>query len=308
MLVTGQVVSRPRASSLHSHLDAPLFARHDCDVIIACVTKPAPASTLFPERIDGIRPWAEQNQVPFDEARRRFLQAATLQSIAADPALADRLVLQGASAFRLFHGLPRRSNDLDFKIRNPHAGETFHPQSASLDDRVRVAIAVGLRARTRGLPMASALHPDAIRVDVFLKPEPLAARVVSLPDPVVVGGVTRMRVACLEQLLAGKLHAIISAPWRRRRNRARDVWDVAWVATHLSFDAAMTARSLTLKLASENRSVPWEQMLPLGLEARLRSRYARSVLPNTWSRPLVPFDAAWSQLTRIISRLSEASG
>ena len=204
---------------------------------------PSPTAAFFPTAVGGIRAWAQEHAVPFDEARRRFLQGATLRAVLADPGLADRLVLQGAAALRLFYGLPRRSKDLDFTIRIAHPGEAFEPRSAGLGARVKAAIQRGLRLRSRGIEAAPPGFPDSVSVDVFLKPDPLAAGVVTVHDRLAAGGAAALRVASVEQLLANKLHAVVSAAWRPHRNRSRDVWDVAWVTSNLGFTPAEVAQA-----------------------------------------------------------------
>ena len=259
-----------------------------------------PTPTFFPHRVEEVRPWADDNAVPFDEARRRFLQAATVRAVAADLRLADRLVLQGAAALRLFCGLPRRSKDLDFITRAPEPIGGPQPPSASLDAQVKAAVHRGLRPRARGLAPAPAGFPDSVKVDVFLKPDPTESCLVQIPDPQAGGGVASVRVAVVEQLLASKLHAIVSAAWRPRRDRSRDVWDVTWVASNLTFEPASVARALRLALEEEGHPLAWDHMLPGDLKGRTQKRYDRSVPPSTWGADWKPFPAAWRELEELV--------
>ena len=263
------------------------------------------ADRFYPPSVAAIESWAEAEQIPPDEARRRLLQTAMIRCVLDDSALADGIVLQGAAALRLFYGLPRRSTDLDYTLRLPRKGEAAPPTGSDFEARVRVALHRGLRRRTRGLSMAPAGHPDALKVDVFLIPDLLPTIGLEIDDPMLPGRPRTLSVARPEQLLSNKLHAALSARWRPHRDRSKDLWDIAWISHHLRPDPGVTAEALHSKLSSEGRDAPLQSLVADDLLQRPSRRYLHAVAPTVWAGDLDPLDEVWASFQRLLHRLGD---
>ena len=166
----------------------------------------------------------------------------------------EHAAFYGGTALRVLHGLDRYSEDLDFSLLMPNPsfslgayGEALQREIGSFGFRVafsqrprRQASAIDsafLKANTyRQLIEIEApegllqdLHPGRslkIRLEVDTNP-PLGfqteSQYVLLPIPFAV------RVYCLPDLLAGKLHAVLCRKWKTRV-KGRDWHDLVWYA------------------------------------------------------------------------------
>jgi len=176
----------------------------------------------------------------------------------------DRAAFYGGTALRIFHGLPRFSEDLDFSLLQPDPGFTlgtyqhviedeleslgFTVDVALKDKRIESPIEsafiktgtrvnfmnIGLRADlTEGIPGNELLK---IKLEVDTDPPPDAAYEVKYhlnPIPY------HVRVFTLPSLFAGKVHALLCRSWGGGRVKGRDLFDYVWylskeVPVHLS--------------------------------------------------------------------------
>jgi hypothetical protein len=168
---------------------------------------------------------------------REYIQARILQSIQESGAF-TRWAFQGGTALRFLYALPRFSEDLDFAVAKPgveagfgpaiqRAKSAFEAEGYAVNVKVKDEKAVATAfLRFPGLPSELGLSPHSdqvlsVRVEVDTNP----------PDGATLETTIVRRHVLLHlqhydraSLLAGKLHAVLSRPWRK----GRDLYDLAW--------------------------------------------------------------------------------
>lgn len=164
----------------------------------------------------------------------------------------DHAAFYGGTALRIFHGLNRFSEDLDFSLlHSDHElrlesalssvetelaawGFSFQAESKSTGDRTGIESAF-LKGNTRmnllqvGIPKElSPYFPQsqkiAIKLELDTNPPPLATTEIKthlLPTPF------QVRVYDLPSLFAGKVHALLYRSWKNRV-KGRDFYDFVW--------------------------------------------------------------------------------
>ena len=221
----------------------------------------------------------------------------------------EHAAFYGGTALRIFHRLPRRSEDLDFSLLRPDRAFDLAPcleavrtelAAFGLSFRVerrnkRVDTATEsafIKGGTRinlahiGLPddlqrRIPALQQVRIRVDVDTDPPPLAeyeVRTLLTPIPF------QARLFTLPCLFAGKLHAILCRTWQERV-KGRDFYDFIW---YLGRQVPCHLRHLQARMTQTGH---WEQGDDLtGAELRrlLRQRFGR-VDYDQARRDVLPF-------------------
>ena len=157
----------------------------------------------------------------------------------------SRVAFQGGTCLRIFHGLPRFSEDLDFALITPDCGFQLSPYldavslelttygySIEIDKRDRGgAVQMGfLKDDSLGRLLSMAYRPSAgplrkirIKLEVDTNP-PSGARyempILDFPFP------SAIRIFDLPSLLAGKIHALLC----REYTKGRDWFDFIWYA------------------------------------------------------------------------------
>lgn len=240
--------------------------------------------------IDRYQP---QSSNDYQNAVREIAQEIALLGLWRTP-FYDHAAFYGGSALRIFHGLQRFSEDLDFSLLQPKPDFSLKAYLGAVADELA---AWGFEFRAEGTEEA---HPSPIE-SAFLKgstvinllqigaPPEIAARLpkgqlirIKLeidtdPPP---GATTEMltrlvptphqvRVYDLPSLFAGKLHAVLCRNWKSRV-KGRDFYDLVWYV----------GRRVPLNLAHlETRmrqSGDWSLETPLdapGLRGRLEERF-----------------------------------
>lgn len=201
----------------------------------------------------------------------------------------------GGSALRIFHGLQRFSEDLDFSLLRPEPNFSLEPYLSAVADElaawgfdfraeriekteptsIESAFLKGstmINVLQIGAPpeMASRLpkgQPIRIKLEIDLDPPPGAttevlSRLVPTPHQV--------RVYDLPSLFAGKLHAVLCRNWKSRV-KGRDFYDLIWYA------GRRTPLNLAHLEARMRQSGDWPKETPLdtpGLRKRLAERFA----------------------------------
>ena len=151
---------------------------------------------------------------------------------------------QGGTCLRVFHGLDRFSEDLDFALQSPDATFVLSPYldalakeltaygfALELDDRsradrsVRVAFvkddSLGSLLQMNYRPATGPLRKLRVKLEVDTNPPAgalLETRYLDFPSP------SAVRVLDLPSLFAGKLHALLC----REYLKARDWYDFVW--------------------------------------------------------------------------------
>jgi hypothetical protein len=255
--------------------------------------------------IDRYQP---QSSNDYQNAVREIAQEIALLGLWRTP-FYDHAAFYGGSALRIFHGLQRFSEDLDFSLLQPKPDFSLKAYLGAVADELA---AWGFEFRAEGIEKA---HPSPIE-SAFLKgstvinllqigaPPEIAARLpkgqlirIKLeidtdPPP---GATTEMltrlvptphqvRVYDLPSLFAGKLHAVLCRNWKSRV-KGRDFYDLVWYV----------GRRIPLNLAHlearMRQSGDWPIETPLdapGLRKRLEERFA-SIRFDQAKEDIAPF-------------------
>ena len=164
----------------------------------------------------------------------------------------EHAAFYGGTALRIFHGLPRFSEDMDFSLLAPDGGFDLDPYLEAIrrelasfgfsfrverrSKRVSTAIeSAFIKGGTRvnlahvGMPdylqeRLPRLQQVRIRLDLDTDPPPLARHdVLTLLTPIPF----QVRLFDLPCLFAGKLHALLCRDWMLRV-KGRDFYDFVW--------------------------------------------------------------------------------
>lgn len=198
--------------------------------------------------IDRYQP---QSSADYQNAVREIVQEITLLGLWRTP-FYEHAAFYGGSALRIFHGLQRFSEDLDFSLLGSEPGFSLKPYLGAVADELA---AWGFEFRTEAVEKST---PTAIE-SAFLKgstvinllqigaPPEIANRLpkgqlirVKLeidtdpPTGALTETLTRLiptpyqvRVYDLPSLFAGKLHAVLCRNWKSRV-KGRDFYDLVW--------------------------------------------------------------------------------
>ena len=166
----------------------------------------------------------------------------------------EHAAFYGGTALRVLHGLDRYSEDLDFSLLKPNPSFSLGAYGEALQREISgfgFRVAFTQNRRKQGSAIESAflkantysqlievevreellrdLHPGRnlkIKLEVDTDPPPgfeTESQYVLMPIPFAV------RVYCLPDLLAGKLHAVLCRKWKTRV-KGRDWYDLVWYA------------------------------------------------------------------------------
>ena len=241
--------------------------------------------------IDRYQPRSSKD---YENAVREIVQEIALLGLWRTP-FYEHAAFYGGSALRIFHGLQRFSEDLDFSLLKPEQDFSLKPYLGSVADEL---MAWGFEFRAEGIEK---IKPSSIE-SAFLKgntminllqigaPQEVAERLpkgqllrikleidTSPPPGATTETRTRLvptphqvRLYDLPSLFAGKLHAVLCRNWKSRV-KGRDFYDFLWYV----------GRRIPLNLAHlearmrQSGDWPLETPLEVGaLHARLEDRFA----------------------------------
>jgi predicted nucleotidyltransferase component of viral defense system len=231
-----------------------------------------------------------QSSRDYENAVREIVQEIALLGLWRT-AFYEHAAFYGGSALRIFHGLQRFSEDLDFSLLRPDAGFTlkpflravgdelaawgfeFHPEIVEKNrpTQIESAFLKGGTAinllRIGAPPALAALLPRGqlirIKLEIDTDPPPSATTETLtrlIPTPY------QVRVYDLPSLFAGKLHAVLCRKWKSRI-KGRDFYDLVWYA------GRKIPVHLTHLEARMRQSGDWPEEMPLTMSA-LRERLA----------------------------------
>ena len=221
----------------------------------------------------------------------------------------EHAAFYGGTALRIFHRLPRRSEDLDFSLLRPDPAFDLAPcleavrtelaafglsfrverrnkrvdtatESAFVKGGARINLAhIGLpEDLQRRIP---ALQQMRIRVDVDTDPPPLAEyEVLTLLTPIPF----QVRLFTLPCLFAGKLHAILCRNWQERV-KGRDFYDFIW---YLGRQVPCHLRHLQARMTQTGHWKQGDDLTGAELRRLLRQRFRR-VDYDQARRDVLPF-------------------
>lgn len=200
---------------------------------------------------DMLRPYAPVTPLDWVQAIREVVQEVVLLGFWRS-GFFEQAAFYGGTALRIFHGLNRFSEDLDFSLRSENDearlesvlalleielaawGFSFQAEPKSSDKQTGIESAF-LKGNTRinllnvGVPEELSRHflPNQkimIKLELDTAPPPLAGTEVRthlLPTPF------QVRLYDLPSLFAGKLHAVLFRDWKSRV-KGRDFYDFVW--------------------------------------------------------------------------------
>jgi hypothetical protein len=182
----------------------------------------------------------------------------------------DKAAFYGGTALRLFHGLPRFSEDLDFSLIKKKINFSL----ASYCEAVRTELlAYGFEAEVtqkgkaadtgiesafikagtlRHLLKIGATHPavigvhagELLKIKIEVDTDPPAGatyEVKYLLEPIPFS----VRIFSLPSLFAGKVHALLCRNWKGGRVKGRDLYDFVWyVSKNVPLDASHLAHRM----------------------------------------------------------------
>jgi hypothetical protein len=229
----------------------------------------------------------------YQNAVREIVQELALLGLWRTP-FYDHAAFYGGSALRIFHGLQRFSEDLDFSLLQPEPDFSLKPFLGAVAEELA---AWGFEFRAEGIektkpttiesaflkgstminllqigapPEIASRLPKGqlirIKLEIDLDPPPGAdtevlTRLVPTPHQV--------RVYDLPSLFAGKLHAVLCRNWKSRV-KGRDFYDLIW------YVGRRIPLNLTHLEARMRQSGDWPVETPLdaeGLRKRLEERF-----------------------------------
>ena len=202
---------------------------------------------MIKEWIDQYKP---QNSLQADQALREILQEIALAGLGRS-GFFEKAAFYGGTALRIFHGLPRFSEDLDFSLLAPDPDFELQPHLDEMQDEfsaLGISVRVAEKNKSNKTHIDSAfLKADTTWKELVLKDIIPQERTGSLPeiriklevDTAPPPGFTTEEnllvkpfsfyVKCfsLPDLFAGKMHALLFRKWKNRV-KGRDWFDLEW--------------------------------------------------------------------------------
>lgn len=268
---------------------------------------------------DMLRPYAPVTPIDWLHASREVVQEIALLGFWRS-GFFEHAAFYGGTALRIFYGLNRFSEDLDFSLRGEQSpvrlesallsletelaawGFSFEARSKSSGERTGIESAF-LKGNTRinmlsiGVPEAlSRKFPHnqkiAIKLELDTVPPPLARTELKthlLPTPY------QVRLYDLPSLFAGKLHAMLFRDWKTRV-KGRDFYDFVW---YVSRNVPVNLPHLAARIKqSGNRQVESLDFTTLGVLLKERIERVDIVAAAEEVRPFLrdPRDLTlWSE-------------
>ena len=240
---------------------------------------------------DMLRPYEPVTPLDWTHAIREVVQEIALLGLWRS-GFFEQAAFYGGTALRIFHGLDRFSEDLDFSLIDEQGsvrlesalssvkteltawGLSFEAEPKSSGERTGIESAF-LKGNTRinllnvGVPEGlnrNFPHNQKITIKMELDttPPPLASTEIKthlMPTPF------QVRLYDLPSLFAGKLHALLFRDWKSRI-KGRDFYDFVWYVGHR---VPINLPHLEARIAqSENRQI--EQFDIAAVQALLKER------------------------------------
>lgn len=240
---------------------------------------------------EWIAEYNPQNEEEILSALREIMQEITLAGLSRTDFF-EKAALYGGTALRIFYGLDRYSEDLDFSLLNPDSNFSIEPYfKAILDEFKSLGLTVSIKKKTKQTAIDSA----------FLKAETIWQEIV-LEDIIKETGVRSNKTLKIKievdrqpplnfkteeklllrpfsfyakcftkpSLFAGKMHALLFRKWKNRV-KGRDWYDLEWyIRKGIALDVNhFLARAKDTK-DWQNDSISNKQIIEL-LDAKIKS-------------------------------------
>ncbi|MCY4482750.1 MAG: nucleotidyl transferase AbiEii/AbiGii toxin family protein [Spirochaetaceae bacterium] len=226
----------------------------------------------------------------------------------------ERAAFYGGTALRIFHRLPRFSEDIDFSLLQPDREFNLAPCLEAVRKEL-AAFGFSFRIERRNKRVSTAIEsafikggtrinlarigtpdylrarlPDLqqvrIRIELDTDPPPLADyEVLTLLTPIPF----QVRLFDLPCLFAGKLHAILCRNWKSRV-KGRDFYDLLW---YLGRQIPCNLRHLQARMVQTGHWQPDRELAIADLRRLLRDRFGQVDFDQARSdvRPFIRDDA-----------------
>jgi predicted nucleotidyltransferase component of viral defense system len=249
---------------------------------------------IHPALADMIDRYQAKSLKDYHDAVREIVQEIALLGLGRT-LFYDHAAFYGGSALRIFHGLQRFSEDLDFTLLKSEPGFSFGNYLGSVSDELAAwgfdfksqmvekatpsaiesafmkgntvvnLLQIGAPSEiAERLPKNQLIH---IKLEIDTDPPPGAKSEIStrlIPTP------HQVRVYQLPSLFAGKLHAVLARKWKDRV-KGRDFYDLVW---YVGRRIPVNLGHLEARL---RQSGDWSEAKPLdraALDDLLRNRFA----------------------------------
>jgi len=195
--------------------------------------------------------YAPQTRAEYESALREIVQELALLGLWRSK-FYEHAVFYGGTALRIFHGLRRFSEDLDFSLLKPDATFDPHPYLRAVEEELTAfgfSVEVERRQKSVDSAIESAFIKGETSVNLLLIGAP-ASLAGGLPRSQLVrvkmeidtdpppGAVCEVRTQLVPipfqvklytppDLFAGKLHAVLCRKWKNRV-KGRDYYDFVW--------------------------------------------------------------------------------
>ena len=202
---------------------------------------------MIKEWLDEYKP---KNTLQAEQALREIMQEVALAGLQRS-GFFEKAAFYGGTALRIFHKLPRFSEDLDFSLLTPNPDFIFHPYLEGMTrefEALGIAISVVKKNKTTKTKVDSAFlkagtsWKELVLKDIIpqerisMRPEIKIKMEVDTEPPL--GFTTEEKlllkpfsfyVKCfsLPELFAGKVHALLFRKWGNRV-KGRDWFDLEW--------------------------------------------------------------------------------
>lgn len=185
--------------------------------------------------------YPQQTRDDIHHAWREVLQEVALVGLARG-GFFQQAAFYGGTCLRLFHGLPRFSEDLDFSLLAAKPSFSFQPYFNALQDEfaaLGVPVDISEKVKTAETAIASAfLKPNTTVYDVRIAGERSLKIKFEVDTDPPLGFATEdllllqpaacyVRCFSLPDLFAGKVHALLFRQWKNRV-KGRDWFDFEW--------------------------------------------------------------------------------
>lgn len=216
-----------------------------------------------------------------DQALREVMQEIALAGLNR-AGFFEQAAFYGGTCLRIFHGLPRFSEDMDFSLLQPDAGFSLQPYFKAVIAEFKalgLEVDITIKQKTADSQIESAFLKNNTQVFSLnirsTRKVKIKFEVDTLPP---LGFATEEKlllqpfsfyVKCfsLPDLFAGKLHALLFRQWKNRV-KGRDWFDFEWYVRH-----AVTPNLVHFtRRAYESGSLRQEAVSPIELQALLQQR------------------------------------
>lgn len=199
---------------------------------------------------DWLKEYNPQNQQEAFDALREVMQEITLAGLSRS-GFFEKAAFYGGTALRIFYGLNRYSEDLDFSLLEKDAGFSLEPYfQAIVDEFASLGITVSLKEKQKSVASnveSAFLKSDTVWKELVLEQVVPQTGIKLMPHMKIKIEVDRdpplgfateeklltrpisfyVKTFTLPSLFAGKMHALLFRKWQNRV-KGRDWYDLEW--------------------------------------------------------------------------------